>query len=118
MLPLLDGWNFWRTFGKTKRTPVLMLTARDAGPDRVRGLDLGADDYLVKAVRSAELLARIRALIRVRPAGPARIELGEVVSIRVPATRPAASPCHDAREYSILSIWPSPWPGSVPHRTL
>src|SRR5947208_2535705 len=68
MLPLLDGWALLRDLRKHKRTPVLMLTARDARDDRVRGLDTGADDYLVKPFDLSELLARLRALIR-RSAG-------------------------------------------------
>ena len=64
MLPGIDGWELLRRLRKTKKTPVLMLTARDAVRDRVRGLDTGADDYLVKPFELAELLARLRALIR------------------------------------------------------
>ena len=64
MLPILDGWQVLERLRHQKRTPVLMLTARDASVDRVRGLDLGADDYLIKPFDLPELLARIRALIR------------------------------------------------------
>jgi len=64
MLPGKDGWEILSKLRKTKKTPVLMLTARDAVKDRVRGLDLGADDYLVKPFNLAELIARVRALIR------------------------------------------------------
>ncbi len=64
MLPVFDGWELLRRLRPIKSTPVLMLTARDAVPDRVRGLDAGADDYLTKPFDSDELLARIRALIR------------------------------------------------------
>jgi two-component system OmpR family response regulator len=64
MLPGIDGWELLRRLRKTKKTPVLMLTARDAVRDRVRGLDTGADDYLVKPFELPELLARLRALIR------------------------------------------------------
>lgn len=80
MLPVLDGWEILRRLRKIKSTPVLMLTARDAISDRVRGLDLGADDYLPKPFDMAELLARLRALIR-RSAGQAdsRIEIEDVV---------------------------------------
>src|SRR5437899_1631775 len=80
MLPRLDGWEVLERLRKQKPTPVLMLTARDAHKDRVRGLDTGADDYLVKPFDLTELLARLRALIR-RSAGQARpnIELGDVV---------------------------------------
>ena len=80
MLPGLDGWNVLERLRKQKRTPVLMLTARDATQDRVRGLDSGADDYLVKPFDLPELLARLRALIR-RCAGQPRpkIEIGDVL---------------------------------------
>src|SRR3954453_22364602 len=68
MLPKVDGWRVLERLRKGKKTPVLILTARDAVADRVRGLDLGADDYLVKPFELSELFARLRALIR-RSAG-------------------------------------------------
>ncbi|GGC14680.1 heavy metal response regulator transcription factor [Pseudoduganella buxea] len=71
MLPAMDGWTVLRTLRERKDTPVLFLTARDEIPDRVRGLELGADDYLVKPFAFAELLARIRTLLR---RGPVREE--------------------------------------------
>ena len=64
MLPKLDGWQILEKLRKTKKTPVLMLTARDQTKDRVRGLDSGADDYLIKPFNLEELLARLRAIIR------------------------------------------------------
>jgi two-component system, OmpR family, response regulator len=65
MLPDLDGFSVCRSLREEKIfAPVLMLTARDAIADRVRGLDSGADDYLVKPFSFAELLARVRALSR------------------------------------------------------
>lgn len=70
MLPKIDGWEVLKRLRQTHRTPVLILTARDAVPDRVRGLDQGADDYLIKPFSLVELLARLRALIR-RAAGQA-----------------------------------------------
>lgn len=80
MLPRLDGWEVLRRLRKTKKTPVLMLTARDQSRDRVRGLDTGADDYVVKPFDLPELLARLRALIR-RTANQTRaaIEIGDVL---------------------------------------
>jgi two-component system OmpR family response regulator len=68
MLPKLDGWEILSRLRQKKATPVLMLTAKDTVRDRVKGLNLGADDYLVKPFNLTELLARVRALIR-RSAG-------------------------------------------------
>jgi len=80
MLPGLDGWEVLQRLRKTKKTPVLMLTARDAVKDRVKGLDTGADDYVVKPFDVEEVLARLRALIR-RSASEAqpRLEIADVV---------------------------------------
>lgn len=65
MLPVKDGLQVCRQLrGQSIRTPVLMLTARDAVEDRVKGLDSGADDYLSKPFAFTELLARVRALLR------------------------------------------------------
>ena len=75
MLPGLDGWEVLRRLRQKKKTPVLMLTARDQARDRVKGLDIGADDYVVKPFDVAEVLARLRALIR-RSAGGASNEIG------------------------------------------
>ena len=65
MLPKMDGWRVCEELrSQRNRTPVLMLTARDAVEDRVRGLDIGADDYLPKPFDFKELLARVRAFLR------------------------------------------------------
>lgn len=64
MLPGMDGLSVCRGLRQVTTTPVLMLTARDDVPDRVLGLDAGADDYLVKPFAVEELLARVRALLR------------------------------------------------------
>jgi len=63
-LPGLDGWEALRQIRAGQQTPVMMLTARDRVEDRVRGLEIGADDYLVKPYAFSELLARIRAVLR------------------------------------------------------
>ena len=80
MLPGVDGFGVCRRLrGAGVRTPVLMLTARDAIEDRVAGLDGGADDYLVKPFAFDELLARIRALVRRGPIGhPVVLEVGDL----------------------------------------
>ena len=68
MLPGRDGWSVISELRRTgKQTPVLFLTARDSVPDRVKGLELGADDYLVKPFAFSELLARIRTILRRGP---------------------------------------------------
>jgi two-component system, OmpR family, response regulator MprA len=65
MMPKVDGWEVTRRLRETgESTPVLMLTAKDDISDRVKGLDLGADDYLVKPFALEELLARVRVLLR------------------------------------------------------
>ena len=105
MLPRLDGWEVLDRLRKQKQTPVLMLTARDATRDRVRGLDTGADDYLVKPFDLTELLARLRALIR-RSAGQARsqVEVRDlVIDTRARTiTRAGQAVTLTAREYAIL----------------
>ncbi len=105
MLPKLDGWQVLQQLRQIKSTPVLMLTARDAPADRVRGLDTGADDYLIKPFDLSELLARLRALIR-RAAGLAKpnIEIGDIViDPRARAVLREGKPVTlTAREYAIL----------------
>ena len=64
MLPGVDGWELLRLLRRSSGTPVMFLTARDAIEDRVKGLELGADDYLVKPFSYAEFLARVRTLLR------------------------------------------------------
>jgi two-component system, OmpR family, copper resistance phosphate regulon response regulator CusR len=71
MLPDVDGWRIVQSLREAGRqTPVLFLTARDSVDDRVKGLELGADDYLVKPFAFAELLARVRTLLRRGSAPP------------------------------------------------
>lgn len=78
-LPGIDGFEVVRRLrARGATTPVLLLTARDAVEDRVRGLETGADDYLVKPFASAELVARIRALARRVAPAPAQLGLGRL----------------------------------------
>src|SRR5437016_8838522 len=87
MLPEMDGIEVARELRRQRlRTPILMLTARDAVPDRVRGLDAGADDYLTKPFALEELLARVRALGR-RPTDVAEGELLRVADLELDPAR-------------------------------
>jgi two-component system, OmpR family, response regulator len=81
MLPKLDGFEVCRRLREAGRwAPVLMLTARDGVTDRIAGLDVGADDYLVKPFSFGELLARLRALLRRGPVErPPSLAAGDVV---------------------------------------
>lgn len=81
MLPGLDGWQLLQIIRRKSQTPVLFLTARDAIEDRVKGLELGADDYLVKPFSYAELLARVRTLLRRGP--PREVEQFQVADLQL-----------------------------------
>ncbi|QIF05684.1 response regulator transcription factor [Roseimicrobium sp. ORNL1] len=107
MLPRVSGWEVLRRLRQTKKTPVLMLTARDSVPDRIRGLNSGADDYLTKPCDLDELLARLRALIR-RSVGQPRplIEVGHILLDL--AARTVSKEGHlvslTAREYALVEF--------------
>jgi len=107
MMPQMDGWEVLKRLRKTKKTPVLMLTARDQTRDRIKGLDTGADDYVVKPFDLPELLARLRALIR-RSAGKTTnlIEIGDV-AIDTAARIVSLAGNHielTAREYALVEF--------------
>ncbi len=105
MLPRMDGWEVLKELRRTRQTPVLMLTARDRSTDRVRGLDIGADDYVVKPFDLAELFARLRAIIRRRTQqAKARIEIGDV-AVDIPSrsiTLAGEAVTLTAREYALV----------------
>ncbi|TAM20223.1 MAG: response regulator [Pandoraea sp.] len=91
MLPDVDGWRILRALREAGRdVPVLFLTARDSVDDRVKGLELGADDYLVKPFAFTELLARVRTLLR-RSRNPALAEKLQVVDLVLDLPRRRAS---------------------------
>lgn len=110
MLPRMDGWQVLtalRDDPATAQIPVLFLTARDAVQDRVRGLELGADDYLVKPFAFVELVARIRTLLR---RGPAReedlIQIGDmdIDVLRRRVRRGAVTITLTAQEFALLHL--------------
>jgi two-component system copper resistance phosphate regulon response regulator CusR len=108
MLPGVDGWSVLRTLRSGgQQTPVLFLTARDAIADRVRGLELGADDYLVKPFAFAELLARVRTVLRrgpYRQPEVVRVADLEVDLIRHRANRAGQRLDLTPKEFGLLSL--------------
>ena len=105
MMPKMSGFEVLEALRKIKTTPVLLLTARDALEDRISGLDLGADDYLIKPFDVDELLARLRALVR-RGAGKASnvIEVGKLIidTASKKASFDGSELTLTAREYSLI----------------
>jgi two-component system copper resistance phosphate regulon response regulator CusR len=107
MLPGIDGFSVLREVRRTKQTPILMLTARDGIEDRVRGLQDGADDYLVKPFSFLELSARLHALSRrTRSQEPSVIEVGGMTldQISRKVHRHGARIDLTAKEFSLLAV--------------
>jgi two-component system copper resistance phosphate regulon response regulator CusR len=107
MLPQMDGWSVLARLRERKPTPVLFLTARDDVADRVKGLELGADDYLVKPFAFAELLARIKTLMRRGPVREAEvIRLGdlEIDVLRRRVSRQSDRIELTAKEFALLHL--------------
>ena len=105
-LPKSDGRDVLKRLrNRGRELPVIIVTARDAVDDRVEGLDLGADDYLVKPLETLELLARMRAVLRRRGSGVSPVLSNGKISLN-PATRGAsygdASAVLPAREFALL----------------
>src|SRR5712692_5030640 len=108
MLPGRDGWSVISEIRRSgKQTPVLFLTARDSVQDRVKGLELGADDYLVKPFAFSELLARTRSILRhspVRQPEILRILDLEIDLVRHRATRGGKHLDLTPKEFALLSL--------------
>jgi two-component system OmpR family response regulator len=108
MLPELDGWAVLKELrGAGNAVPVLILTARDGLPDRVRGLDGGGDDYLTKPFELAELFARLRAIIRRaagKPSSVARIGAVRIDTVRKCILKDGRPVALTAREYALVEF--------------
>ncbi|SEL02620.1 heavy metal response regulator transcription factor [Nitrosovibrio tenuis] len=108
MLPSRDGWSILATLRQAgKQMPVLFLTARDDVQDRVKGLELGADDYLIKPFAFSELLARVRLLLRRAPARHSetlKIADMEIEFARQKATRSGRRLDLTSKEFALLSL--------------
>ncbi len=104
MLPRMDGLEVTKRLRAKSNVPVIMLTAKDRVPDRVAGLDLGADDYLTKPFSTDELLARVRARLRQQHPRSNKIEYRDVVMDRDrrEVTRGGKSVPLTAKEYALL----------------
>lgn len=108
MLPGRDGWSILSSLRRAGReTPVLFLTARDSVGDRVQGLELGADDYLVKPFAFSELLARVRSILRRGPSRqPEQLRVGDL-ELDLPrhrATRAGRRLELTPKEFALLSL--------------
>jgi two-component system, OmpR family, copper resistance phosphate regulon response regulator CusR len=108
MLPIRDGWSILAEMRRSDiTTPVLFLTARDAIHDRVKGLELGADDYLVKPFAFSELLARVRSILRRSPTShPDVVRLAdlEIDLLRFKTTREGKRLDLTPKEFALLSL--------------
>ena len=108
MLPGIDGFAVLSALRTAKQIPVLMLTARGQTGDKVKGFDLGADDYLVKPFQFPELLARVRALLRrghaTTPENILRVGDLEIDQIKHRATRAGQRIELSAKEFGLLTL--------------
>jgi DNA-binding response OmpR family regulator len=121
MMPKMDGYQFLRQYRQERQTPIIIITAREEETDAVLGLDLGADDYVVKPFRMRELHARIRAALRKRDGGGEKFQVyhaGDIVvderthNVTVKGTSVSVTPI----EFALLVVFMGS-PGRVFSRT-
>ena len=108
MLPVMDGWAVCAKIRETSKVPIIMLTAKSEVFDRIQGLEMGADDYIVKPFEMKELIARINAVLR-------RTEVPNDTSKKLHFDkRTARRSTHPPRNWSCCTTWPPPPTGSTP----
>jgi two-component system alkaline phosphatase synthesis response regulator PhoP len=117
MMPQMDGYEFLRQFRKEKKNPVIIITALEEEADAVRGLDLGADDYVIKPFRLHELTSRIRAVLRRFEASEPDGRLLEIWDIKIDETRHTVQVRGQTinltpTEFELLDVF-ARWPGRV-----
>jgi two-component system alkaline phosphatase synthesis response regulator PhoP len=108
MLPKIDGWEVCRQLRQSGRIPIIMLTARGDDVDKIVGLELGADDYMVKPFNPRELVARVKAVLRRTEGTPTQPAVTNLGNLRVDAARRevwvADQPVNlRAREFDLLA---------------
>jgi DNA-binding response OmpR family regulator len=107
LIPQINGFEVARRLrAANMTTPILIITARDALEDKVQGLDSGADDYIVKPFQIAELMARVRALLRREASSPAVLSVADLTldTATRQATRAGKTIYLSATEYSLLEL--------------
>ncbi len=125
-MPAMDGWTVCERIREVSNVPIIMLTARDAPEEVIRGLDLGADDYIAKPFELGVLLARVRANLRRAASGPTQLDSGEGYHdehltidleerrVRVQGELVRLTPT----EFNLLALLVSHAPRTVPYREL
>lgn len=83
MLPIINGWEVCKIIRRTSSVPIILLTARDMLEDKIQGLDMGADDYVIKPFEPKEVIARINARLRAKGTGPLQqeglLQIGDII---------------------------------------
>ncbi len=108
MMPRLDGWHILKSLRRTRTTPVIVLTGRGAVEDRIRGLQAGADDYVVKPFALPEVVARVHSIVRRSKAAPShllRVADLELDTVQRTATRGHERIRLTAKEFALLHLF-------------
>lgn len=107
MLPVMDGWSVLKKIRESSKVPVIMLTAKGETSDKVSGLEMGADDYIVKPFEIAELLARVETVLRRVGKSKDRIQIGDVIidESSMQVTKAGAPVALTKKEFDLLLLF-------------